>query len=122
MCTSETGGDRPGNNGNSRGLGKNRPGGNRGPGGNPGQMGSNSTYDANTAFGIVDGNNNIILSICPNKKYSYVLYTSLKLIAGTTYSMYSGGSVSGNKLSSSRYDFRYALYNVTNATLVKSIN
>ncbi|WP_302630227.1 hypothetical protein [uncultured Eubacterium sp.] len=62
LCTSETGGDRP-------------------------------------------GNNNIILSICPNKKYSYVLYTSPKLTAGTTYSMYSGGSVSGNKLSFLLYMF-----------------
>ena len=70
-----------------------------------GQMGSNSTYDANTAFGIVDGNNNIILSICPNKKYSYVLYTSPKLTAGTTYSIYSGESVSGNKLSFLLYMF-----------------
>lgn len=122
LCTSETGGNMSGNNGNSGGPGGNRPGGNGGPGGNPGQMGNSSTYDANTAFGIVDGNNNTILSICPNKKYSYVLYTSPKLTAGTTYSMYSGGSVSGNKLTSSSYDFRYASYDVTNATLVKTIN
>lgn len=42
--------------------------------------------------------------------------------AKATYSMYSGGSVSGNKLSSSSYDFRYASYDVTTATLVKTIN
>ena len=56
---------------------KGAPGGNGGPGGNNGPGGSSgSTYSANTAFSIADSSGNVILSICPNKSYSYVLYSS----------------------------------------------
>lgn len=97
------------------------PGGNGSPGGNGGPGGSSSsTYSANTAFSIADSSGNVILSICPNKSYSYVLYSSPELTSGDAYTLYSGGSVSGNKLADSDYDFRYEGYDTSSASMIST--
>lgn len=100
----------PGSNG--------RPGGNgggNGPGGNNG-----TTYSANTAFSIADSSGNVILSICPDKSYSYVLYSSPELTSGDSYTLYSGGSVSGSKLADSDYDFRYENCDTSSASVIST--
>ena len=100
---------------------KGAPGGNGGPGGNSGPGGSSgSTYSANTAFSIADSSGNIILSICPNKSYSYVLYSSPELTSGDSYTLYSGGSVSGDKLADSDYDFRYESCDTSSASVIST--
>lgn len=103
---------------------KGAPGDNGGPGGNGGNNGpggsSGSTYSANTAFSIADSSGNVILSICPNKSYSYVLYSSPELTSGDSYTLYSGGSVSGNKLADSDYDFRYESYDTSSASVIST--
>lgn len=81
---------------------------------------SGSTYSANTAFSIADSSGNVILSICPNKSYSYVLYSSPELTSGDSYTLYSGGSVSGNKLTDSDYDFRYEGCDTSSASVVST--
>lgn len=103
---------------------KGAQGGNGGPGGNGGNNGpggsSGSTYSANTAFSIADSSGNVILSICPNKSYSYVLYSSPELTSGDSYTLYSGGSVSGNKLTDSDYDFRYEGCDTSSASVIST--
>lgn len=100
---------------------KGAPGGNGGPSGNNGPGGSSgSTYSANTAFSIADSSGNVILSICPNKSYSYVLYSSPELTSGDSYTFYSGGSVSGNRLTDSDYDFRYEGCDTSNASVIST--
>ena len=97
---------------------KGAPGGNGGPDGNGGSSGS--TYSANTAFSIADSSGNVILSICPNKSYSYVLYSSPELTSSDSYTLYSGGSVSGNKLTDSDYDFRYEGCDTSSASVIST--
>lgn len=100
---------------------KGAPGGNGGPGGNNGPGGSSgSTYSANTAFSIADSSGNVILSICPNKSYSYVLYSSPELTSGDSYTLYSGGSISGSKLADSDYDFRYESCDTSSASVIST--
>lgn len=107
-----------GGNGGPGGNGE--PGGNGGPGSNGGS-GSSNTYDADTAFGIADSEGNILLSICPNKAYGYVLYSSPELSENASHTMYSGGSVSGDKLTDSDGDFRYAGYDTSAAEVVSTV-
>lgn len=85
----------------------------------PGNFHSNS-YTAGTAFGILDDAGKVMLSICPNKAYGYVFYSSPELEDGTSYTMYSGGSVSGNKLKDAAYDCRYETYDSSGASEVSS--
>ena len=94
---------------------KGAPGGNGRPGGNNG-----TTYSANTAFSIADSSGDVILSICPDKSYSYVLYSSPELISGDSYTLYSGGSVSGSKLADSDYDFRYEHCDTNSASVIST--
>lgn len=94
---------------------KGAPGGNGGPGGNNG-----TTYSANTTFSIADSSGNVILSICPNKSYSYMLYSSPELTSGDSYTLYSGGSVSGSKLADSDYDFRYENCDTSSASVIST--
>ena len=97
------------------------PGGNSGPGGNGGPGGnSGSTYSAGTTFAITDSSGNSVLSICPNKTYGYVLYSSPELTSGASYTMYSGGSTSGSRLTDSAYDFRYEGFDSSGATTVST--
>lgn len=113
----------PGGNGNVPGK---MPGGVAADGTFPGRPGGNgnahenfsaNNYTANTAFGILDNAGNVMLSICPDKAYGYVLYSSPEIEDGTSYTMYSGGSVSGNKLKDSAYDYRYEVYDSTGASV-----
>lgn len=100
--------------------GSNRPGGGMGgfPGGSQGSSGSSLSG----AFGIMNGSNTI-LSISPIKSYAYIFYTSPELASGTSYSLYSGGTVSGSLIQSdsSAYDYRYTEYSTTSATSLGSV-
>lgn len=91
-----------------------------GGGGGMGGGSSGSTYSANTAFSIADSSGNVILSFCPDKSYSYVLYSSPELTSGDSYTLYSGGSVSGNRLTDSDYDFRYESCDTSSASVIST--
>ena len=103
---------------------KGAPGGNGRPGGNGGGNGpggnNGTTYSANTAFSIADSSGNVILSICPDKSYSHVLYSSPELISDDSYTLYSGGSVSGSKLADSDYDFRHESCDTNSASVIST--
>lgn len=101
--------------GGSGGFGFMRPG----QGGN--QVG-NSSFSANTAFAIMNGND-VILAIKPIKNYNYILYSSPELENGSAYTMYSGGSVSGSlvQTDSSAYDYRYTEYDASEAAVLSTV-
>lgn len=96
--------------GGSGGAGSMRPGQNRN------QSGS-SSLSGNTAFAIMK-DKDIILAMKPIKNYNYVLYSSPDLENGSTYTLYSGGSVAGALIQTdnSAYDYRYTGYDVSGAT------
>lgn len=77
-----------------------------------------------TSKGAPGGNGrpggNVILSFCPDKSYSYVLYSSPGLTSGDPYTLYSGGSVSGSKLADSDYDFRYENCDTSSASVIST--
>lgn len=111
---------------NSSSFGSGGPGesGENMPGGSQGGFGGNSSssgYAADTAFGIIDSRKNTVLAIQPSKTYSYILYSSPELASGTTYTFYSGGNVSGEKVADSVYDFRYTGYGTSGSTTVKTV-
>lgn len=101
--------------GSSYGFGGMRPG----PGGN---QGGSSSISAGTAFAIMK-DNDTLLAIKPTKNYNYVLYTSPELEAGSSYTVYCGGSVSGSPLQadSSAYDYRYTEYDVSGASILSTV-
>lgn len=83
----------------------------------PGQSGSSSSTSA-SAFAIYDSSSNMLVSVKPPKSYSYILYTSPSLSSGSSYTLYTGGSVSGSLINSDSeaYDYRYSGYNTSGAT------
>lgn len=101
--------------GGSGGFGGMRPG----PGGN---QGGSSSISAGTAFAIMK-DNDILLAIKPAKNYNYVLYTSPELDAGSSYTIYRGGSVSGSPVQadSSAYDYRYTEYDASGAAILSTV-
>lgn len=115
LSTTDSGSSSGGNTGG--------PGGQGGPGGMGGQGGpgsnSSTSYSAGTVFGITDGDGNTILAMQPAKSYSYVLYSSPALASGKSYTLYSGGSVSGEKKGT--YDYRYDSYNTSGASAIKTV-
>lgn len=82
----------------------------------PGQ--SSSGTSSSSAFAILDSSKIVILAIKPVKSYSYVLYSSPSISSGVTYTLYSGGSVSGSLINSDSeaHDYRYTGYNTSGAT------
>lgn len=91
----------------------------------PGQgknQGSSSSLSANKAFAIMK-ENNVLLAMKPIKNYNYVLYSSPELENGTTYTLYSGGSVSGSlvRTDNSAHDYRYTEYDVSGASVLSTI-
>lgn len=83
----------------------------------PGQ-GGGSSGTSSSAFAIYDNSNNMLVSVKPPKSYSYILYTSPSLSSGSSYTLYTGGSVSGSLINSDSeaYDYRYSGYNTSGAT------
>ena len=127
VCTSTSGGMNgggPGGAPSGNAPSGNAPSGN-GPSGDSGNNGpgssSGTTYSANTAFAITDSSGNVLLSICPNKSYGYVLYSSPELSTGSSYSLYSGGTVSGSKITDHAYDFRYTSCDLSDAAVVSTV-
>ena len=93
--------------------------GNMGAFGRPGQNmggGSSSSFSANTAFAIINENNQTILAIQPIKSYGYVLYSSPDLLSGVSYQLYSGGGVSGSLVHTDAWDYRYTEYSMSGAS------
>lgn len=106
-------------NSNQNGLGQMGPS----MGGPSGGMSGVSSLGANKAFAVLDGSNNVVLSIKPIKSYSYVLYSSPELKAGSVYTLYSGGSVSGSRINndSNSYDYRYTGYSTSGASTLGTV-
>lgn len=101
--------------GSTGGFGGMRPG----PGGN---SGGGSSISAGTAFAIMK-DQDMLLAIKPTKNYNYVLYTSPELEAGSTYTIYRGGSVGGSlvQADSSVYDYRYTEYDASGAAVLSTV-
>ncbi len=89
--------------------GSNQPGPGGSFGGPFGGMSGNSSFGANSPFAILDGSQNVLLSIKPIKQYSYILYSSPELTSVSSYTLYNGGEVSGTQLNTDNksYDYRY---------------
>lgn len=96
--------------GGSGGAGSMRPGQDRN------QSGS-SSLSGNTAFAIMK-DNDMLLAMKPIKNYNYILYSSPELKNGSTYTLYSGGSIAGSLIQTdnSAYDYRYTGYDTSGAT------
>lgn len=90
--------------------------------GQGGNQGGSSSVSAGTAFAIMKGNDTL-LAIKPAKNYNYVLYTSPELEAGSSYTIYCGGSVGGSlvQADSSAYDYRYTEYDTSGATILSTV-
>jgi hypothetical protein len=58
-----------------------------------------STQSAGTLMTLTDADGNTIISFAPQKDYQNVVISSPEMINGSTYMLYSGGSVSGGTLS-----------------------
>lgn len=58
-----------------------------------------STQSAGTLITLTDANGNVIVSYAPDKKYQNVVISSPDMVSGSTYTLYSGGSVSNGTLS-----------------------
>lgn len=97
------------------GFGGMRPG----PGGN---SGGSSSISAGTVFAIMK-DQDMLLAIKPTKNYNYVLYTSPELEAGSSYTIYRGGSAGGSLVQTdgSAYDFRYTEYDASGATVLSTV-
>ncbi len=107
----------------SGGPGQTFPGQGGGFAGFPGGASGSASYGADTPFAIMDASQNVVLSMKPVKTYSYVLYSSPELSAGSSYTLYSGGEVSGSKLNadSGAYDYRYSGYDISGADTVGTV-
>lgn len=92
-------------------------------GGFPGGGSGSASFGSDTPFAILDAGQNVLLSMKPIKAYSYVLYSAPQLAAGSTYTLYSGGGVSGTKLNadSGAYDYRYSGYDTSGADTVGTV-
>lgn len=58
-----------------------------------------STQSAGTLITLTDASGNVIASYSPDKEYQNVVISSPEMVSGSTYTLYSGGSVSGGTLS-----------------------
>lgn len=92
-------------------------------GGFPGGGSGSTSFGADTPFAILDAGQNVLLSMKPIKAYSYVLYSAPELTAGSAYTLYSGGGVSGTKLNadSGAYDYRFSGYDTSGADTVGTV-
>ena len=83
----------------------------------PGQSGSSGSTSSG-AFAVFNSSGTALLSIQPPKSYSYVLYSSPDITSGSSYTLYTGGSVSGSLINSDSeaYDYRYTGYSTSGAT------
>lgn len=54
-----------------------------------------TSQSANTVISVVDSNNNVILSFAPTKQFSSIFISTASLKSGESYTVYSGGTVSG---------------------------
>lgn len=83
----------------------------------PGQSGSSGSTSSG-AFAVFNSSGTALLSIQPPKSYSYVLYSSPEITSGSSYTLYTGGSVSGGLINSDSeaYDYRYTGYSTSGAT------
>lgn len=114
----------PSSGGPGQGPGQMFPGQGGGFAGFPGgSSGGSASYGADTPFAITDASQNVLLSMKPIKTYSYVLYSSPELSAGSTYTLYSGGEVSGTKLHTDNeaYDYRYSGYDTSGADVAGTV-
>lgn len=90
--------------------------------GSGGNQGSSSSLSANTAFAI-GKDSDVLLAMKPVKDYNYVLYSSPELEEGSSYTIYSGGSVIGSLVQTdgSAYDYRYTGYDASGATVLSTV-
>jgi hypothetical protein len=58
-----------------------------------------STQSAGTLITLTDASGNVVVSFAPQKSYQNVVISSPEMVSGSTYTLYSGGSVSGGSLS-----------------------
>ena len=58
-----------------------------------------STQSAGTLITLTDENGNVVASFAPDKEYQNVVVSSPEMTSGSTYTLYSGGTVSNGTLS-----------------------
>jgi len=58
-----------------------------------------STQSAGTLVTLTDADGNVVASFAPDKQYQNVVISSPDMVSGSTYTLYSGGSVSNGTLS-----------------------
>lgn len=93
-------------------------------GGRPGQSSSGSSINvsAGTAFAIMDSNSQMVAAVKNPKTISHILYSSPVLTEGGSYTLYSGGSVSGNILMAEiAHDYRYSAYDSSGASTLSTV-
>jgi hypothetical protein len=57
-----------------------------------------STQSAGTLLTLTDESGNVLVSFAPEKEYQNVVISSPEMTSGSTYTLYSGGSVSNGAL------------------------
>ncbi|MCR4841626.1 MAG: carbohydrate-binding domain-containing protein, partial [Eubacterium sp.] len=89
--------------------------GGSGMGGSPSLSGTygvsySSSVSSGTAFAVEDGSGSVLVAALAPKAVSSILFVSPDLTSGTSYSLYTGGTVSGLVNSNSSHDCRYSTY------------
>jgi len=69
---------------------------------------SNSSQSANTIFHIEDAEGNDIITFAPERRYYSMLFTSDEITNGITYSLYTGGTSTGNNVDGVYIDGTYS--------------
>ncbi len=91
-----------------------RSGGFGGFGGFSGSSSSGSSsalsLSANTSIGILDAGGNVLEAASLPKAASFIMFASPKLTNGSSYDLYTGGTVSNTKMTGVTYDRRYNSY------------